>query len=115
MVMEEPFEPEQRRLYWLYPPVLDPGDEEPNRPAVVLIVSNVGAREILVAWRSSSEKNGYEHEAHPEVGLKKGWFSRSGTIDPELWTPANARSVDLLLDEAAFARVWNDHVGQEHA
>jgi len=111
--MEEPFEPEPRRLYWLYPPLLDAGDEEANRPAVVLIVSTMGAGEIFVVWRSSTEKNGYEHEAHSEVGLKKGWFSRSRTIDPELWTPDKARSIDLLLDEEAFARVWNDHVREE--
>lgn len=114
--MDEPCEPEQRRLYWLHHPLLDPGDPETSRPAVVLIVSTSGAGEILVALRSTTERNGYEHEAHPEVHLKKGWFSRSRSVDPELWTPRTAPSIDLLLTEEAFARVWNDHVGgEEHA
>lgn len=116
LVMEDPFVPEQRRLYWCYPPLLDADDEEPRRPAVVLIVSTKASGEIFIAWRSTTEENGTAHEkgAHPVLG-KKGWFSRSRTVNPALWTPQNAESIDQLLDEETFAHVWNDHVPEEFA
>jgi hypothetical protein len=112
LVMDEPYVPEQRRLYWCYPPLLDADDPEPSRPAVVLIVSTNTSGETLIAWRSTTEQNGALHEkgAHPDLP-KTGWFSRSRTVNPELWTPTNAKSIaDPLLDEETFAHVWNDHV-----
>lgn len=108
---DEPYVPDVRRLYWLRPPLLGPEDPEPERPAVVLVISQKAGCEILVGLRTSTERNGTPHEKHPKQGVTKdGWFSRSRSINPQLWTPNNASSIDLLLDEATYAYVWNDLV-----
>jgi hypothetical protein len=100
-----------RRLYWLERVLLDPADPEDRRPAVVLVVAQRPGSEILVGLRSSTERNGEWHDRRPELGLsKEGWFSRARSIDPELWTPNNAHSIDLLLDEVTFSYVVNDLV-----
>ena len=55
---DEPYVPEVRRLYWLKSVLLDAEDPEPERPAVVLLISKKPGREIFVGLRSSSEDNG---------------------------------------------------------
>ena len=108
-VAEDPYIPEVRRLYWLKSVLLDPADPEPERPAVVLVISGMPGGEILVGLRTSTEANGTHHDKHPEHGLgKAGRFSRGRSINPELWTPSNARSLGLLLDEETFAYVCRD-------
>jgi hypothetical protein len=108
---DEPYIPEQRRLYWLRKPLLDAGDPEPERPGVVLIVPGDHGDWIRVGMRSSTEQNGQFHVRHPRHRLTKdGYFSRSRSVNPELWTPNNAESIDLLLDDETFAYVWNDLV-----
>lgn len=111
---DEPYLPEVRRLYWLKSVLLDPDDPEPERPAVVLVISEKPGGEIFVGLRSSTEANGTPHDKHPALGLSKnGWFSRGRPISPQLWTPNNACSIDLLLDEVAFSYVWNDLVPEK--
>ena len=113
-VADEPYVPEVRRLYWLSSVLLDAFDPEPERPAVVLVISQRPGGEIFVGLRSSSERNGTSHDKQPGVGLtKEGFFSRGRPISPDLWTPNNARSIDLLLDEATFAFVWKDLVPED--
>lgn len=113
---DEPYTPDVRRLYWLSAVLLDPGDPEPERPAVVLVISEKPGGEIFVGLRSSTEVNGARHEKRREVGLEKdGYFSRGRPINPELWTPNNARSIELLLDEETFSYVWNDLVPEGFA
>ncbi len=105
-VADEPYVPEVRRLYGLKSVLLDAEDPEPERPAVVLLISKKPGREIFVGLRSSSEDNGTPHDKQPAAGLTRdGFFSRGRPISPDLWTPNNARSIDLLLDEATFAYV----------
>lgn len=113
---DEPYVPEVRRLYWLRSVLLDPEDPEPERPAVVLVISRKPGGEIFVGLRSSSEDNGTPHRKCPAAGLTKdGFFSRGRPISPDLWTPNNARSIDLLLDERTYAYVWNDLVPEDFA
>lgn len=115
-VADEPYVPDVRRLYWLASVLLDPMDPEPERPAVVLVISQKPGGEIFVGLRSSSEHNGTRHDKHPAVGLTKdGFFSRGRPVSPDLWTPNNARSIDLLLDEETFAYVWKDLVPEDFA
>lgn len=105
-----------RRLYRLNAVLLDPGDPEPERPAVVLVISRKPGGEIYVGLRSSTEVNGTPHDKHPAAGLMKdGYFSRGRPISPDLWTPNNARSIELLLDEETFSYVWNDLVPEGFA
>ena len=112
----QPYVPDVRRLYWLKSVLLDTGDPEPERPAAVLVISEKPGGEIFVGLRSTSEENGTRHERHPEVGLTKdGYFSRGRPISPQLWTPSNACSIDLLLDEETFSYVWNDLVPEDFA
>ena len=113
---DQPYRPEVRRFYWLSAVLLDPCDPEWERPAVVLVISQKPGGEIYVGLRSSTEVNGTPNDKHPAAGLaKKGYFSRGRPISPELWTPNNARSIELLLDEETFAYVWNDLVPKEFA
>ncbi len=104
----EPYLPDLRRLDWLGHDLLDPHDPEPRRPAAVLLLPTVKDEDILVALRSTTERNGQFHPRCPQLGLKDGWFSRGRRIDPELWTPENAASIDLLLDEETHSYVLLD-------
>ena len=98
-----------RRFYWLDHCLLDPADPEPERPAVVMALPAETDGEIAVVTRSSTEENGQFHPRYPEHGLNKhGWLTRLRWVSTELWTPANARSVDLLLDEQTFSYVLLD-------
>jgi hypothetical protein len=109
LAFDEPCEPEVRRFYWLQHCLLDPADPEPERPAVVMALPADAEGEITVVTRSSTEKNGQFHARCPEHGLNKdGWLTRLRWVSIELWTPANARSVDLLLDEETFSYVLRD-------
>jgi hypothetical protein len=105
----EPYLPDIRRLYWLSHDLLDPDDREPKRPAAVLLLPTPIDEGILVAFRSSTERNGEHHAACPEHGLtKEGWFSRGRRVDPVLWTPDHAKSMELLLDEETYSYVLRD-------
>jgi hypothetical protein len=109
LASDEPYQPEVRRFYWLQHCLLDPADPEPERPAVVMALPAENEGEITVVTRSSTEKNGQFHPRCPEHGLNKdGWLTRLRWISTELWTPANASSVDLLLDEETFSYVLRD-------
>jgi hypothetical protein len=89
--------------------LLDPTDPEPKRPAVVMALPAKSDGEIPVVTRSSTEENGQFHPLYPEHGLNKnGWLTRLRWISTELWTPANAHSIDLLLDEETFSYVLLD-------
>lgn len=108
LASEEPYEPEVRRFYWLDHCLLDPADPEPERPAVVMALS-ADEGVITVVTRSSTEKNGQFHPRCPKHGLNKdGWLTRLRWVSTELWTPANARSVELLLDEETFSYVLRE-------
>lgn len=64
---------------------------------------------ITVVTRSSTESNGQFHPRCPHQGLNKdGWLNRLRSVSAELWTPSNARSIDLLLDEVTFSSVLLD-------
>jgi hypothetical protein len=105
----EPYLPDIRRLYWLREALLDPEDPEVERPCAVLLLPAAKGEEILVGLRSSTERNGQHHPKHPQLGLtKEGWFSRGRRIDPELWTPDNTESMNLLLDEETYSYVLAD-------
>ncbi len=109
LASDEPDEPEVRRFYWLQDGLRDPADPEPQRPAVVMALPADAEGEIPVVTRSSTEKNGQFHPRFPKHGLNKdGWLTRLRWVSTELWTPANARSVDLLLDEETFSYVLRD-------
>lgn len=102
----QPYDPDVRRIYWLEHPILDPHDPETERPAVVVRVAKEPGGQITFVTRSSTEKNGQPHPAHPKQGLNKdGWFTRVRSVSTELWTPQVAHSTDLLLDEETFAYV----------
>jgi len=106
---DEPHEPEVRRFYWLQHCLLDPADPEPERPAVVMALPADIEGTIPIVTRSSTEKNGQFHPRCPEQGLNKdGWLTRLRWVSTELWTPANARSLELLLDEESFSYVLRD-------
>lgn len=104
----EPYEPDVGRLYWLRPPLLDPDDPEPERPAVVMDVPADEYGQITIVTRSSSEENGQFHPKDPASGLKNGWFSRMKTVPALLWTPDAARSIEVVLDETTFAYIQRD-------
>ena len=109
LASDEPYLPEVRRLYWLQRALLDLTDPEPERPVVVMALPAESEAEITVVTRSSTEKNGQFHPRDTEHGLNKdGWFCRARWVSIELWTPANARSIDLLLDEETFSYVLRD-------
>jgi hypothetical protein len=109
LASDEPYEPEVRRFYWLQHCLLDPADPESERPAVVMALPAEAEGAITVVTRSSTEKNGERHPRCPEHGLNKdGWLGRLRWVSTELWTPANARSIDLLLDEETFSYVLRD-------
>ena len=109
MGVDEPYLPDVQRLYWLQRPLLDLADPELERPAVVVVLPAENEGEVTVVTRSSTEKNGTFHSRDPEHGLTKdGWFCRVRSVATELWTPANARSMELLLDEETFSYVLRD-------
>ncbi len=109
LASDEPYEPEVRRFYWLHRCLLDPNDPEPERPAVVLTLPADEAEVITVVTRSSTEKNGQFHPRCPAQGLNKdGWLNRLRSVSAEMWTPSNARSIELLLDEVTFSYVLLD-------
>lgn len=105
LAADEPYVPDIGRLYWLEKPLLDPQDPEAARPGAVLAISDDG-NVITVAQRSSSEQKGEFHPKDRDHGLNKdGWFSRLRSVQSVLWTPSNAHSVDLVLDEPTLAYV----------
>lgn len=105
----KPYLPDLRRLYWLYQPLLDPGDREYSRPAVVVAVPSDLFGIITVVQRSSTDGSGTFHRKEPAHGLSKdGWFSRVRPIQAALWTPTTAKSLDLLLDEETYSYVLRD-------
>ena len=109
LTSDEPYEPDVRRFYWLEQPLLDPADPEPKRPAVVMALPVGTDGEIPVVTRSSTEKNGQFHPRYAEHGLNRdGWLTRLRRVSTELWTPTNAHSIDLLLDEETFSYVLRD-------
>lgn len=105
----EPYAPDIGRLYWLRPPLLDPDDPEPERPAVVMVVSDDEYGQITIVTRSSTEGNGQFHPKNPAKGLTKdGWFSRMKAVPALLWTPDVAQSIGVVLDETTFAYIQRD-------
>lgn len=109
LAFDEPYEPDVRRFYWLQHCLLDPADPKPERPAVVMALPADREGSITFVTRSSTEKNGQCHPRFPEHGLNtEGWLTRLRWVSAELWTPANARSIDLLLDEETFSYVLRD-------
>lgn len=109
LASDEPYEPDVGRLYWLRPPLLDPNDPEPERPAVVMAVPDDRYGQITIVMRSSTERNGQFHPRDRANGLTKdGWFSRMRTVPGLLWTPDAARSIEVVLDETTFAYIQRD-------
>lgn len=109
LASDEPYEPDVGRLYWLRPPLLDPNDPEPERPAVVMAVPDDRYGQITIVMRSSTESNGQFHPKDRANGLTKdGWFSRMRTVPGLLWTPDAARSIEVVLDETTFAYIQRD-------
>lgn len=105
----EPYEADVGRLYWLRPPLLDPDDPEPERPAVVMAVPDDEYGQITIVTRSSTEKNGQFHPKDRASGLTKdGWFSRMKTVPAVLWTPDAAQSIEAVLDDTTFAYIQRD-------
>jgi hypothetical protein len=106
---EEPYEPDLRRFYWLNRVLLDPNDPKPKRPVVVVAKSTRGGGAISIVTRSTTDNFGVPHARRPEHGLNKnGWLSRLRYVSSELWTPSNARSMNLLLDDEDFSYVIRD-------
>src|SRR4051812_15240717 len=104
-VASEPYEPDVGRLYWLEKSLLAAHDPEDRRPCVVLEVPE-DDDVVIVATRSSSDGYGVWHPRQPALGLgKDGWFSRVQPVQAPLWTPTNAVSVDLVLDDVTLAEV----------
>jgi hypothetical protein len=102
---DEPYVPDVQRLYRLYPPLLDPNDPKPTRPAVVVRAD----ADIVVVTRSASAKKGVFHANSPAGGLTKdGRFSRVRSVSALLWTPKVAKSLDLVLDDATFKLVCEE-------
>jgi hypothetical protein len=109
LASEDPYEPDVGRLYWLRPPLLDPDDPEPARPAVVMAIPDDEYGQITIVTRSSTEKNGQFHQRDPANGLTKdGWFSRIRTVPALLWTPDVAQSIEVFLDDTTFAYIQRD-------
>lgn len=105
----QPYIPDVRRFYMLQKILLAPDDPEPQRPGVVMTVPSEDDDMIVVATRSSTEENGQEHGPQGIPGLnKKGWFSRILPVDPTLWTPENAQSMKVELDEVTFSWIQLD-------
>jgi hypothetical protein len=105
LALDEPYEPDIRRVYWLHPPLLDPHDPKPERPAVVVKVGP----DITVVTRSSSAATGLFHPRDPANGLTRdGRFTRARTVSALLWTPRAASSLDLFLDESTFKLVCKE-------
>ena len=105
LASDEPFLPDVQRLYRLFPPLLDPSDPKPTRPAAVMRAE----ADIVVATRSASAKRGVFHPRDASAGLTKdGRFDRVRTVSAQLWTPRAARSLDLLLDDATFKLICEE-------
>lgn len=98
-----------KRFYRLQKVLLAPDDPEETRPGVVMRLPVEDDDVIVVALRSSTERNGQVHDPQGVAGLnKRGWFSRILPVDPVLWTPENAPSMDAELDDITFAYVQRD-------
>jgi len=105
---DQPFPPTVRRFYWLRDGLREVDDPELQRPGVVLLEALPG-EDLAVATRSTSEKVGAFHARNRDAGLNKdGWFSRLRWVSPDLWTPNNAKSIDLMLDEETYCYVMKD-------
>ncbi len=105
---DKPFPPTVRRLYWLKDGLREVDDPELQRPGVVLL-EPVPGEDLAVATRSTTEKVGVFHPRDRGAGLNKdGWFSRLRWVSSDLWTPNNAESIDLLLDEETYSYVLKD-------
>lgn len=105
----EPYRPDLGRIYWLRPPLLDPDDPEPERPAVVMAVPDHEYGQITIVTRSSTEQNGQFHPKDPANGLtKNGWFSRMKTVPALLWTVDVAHSIEAVVDDTMFAYIQRD-------
>lgn len=108
-LMYEPYLPDLRGIYWVDTVLLDPSDEKPRRPLVVVAIPDDAFGTIQVVVRSTTNKNGPSHAKQPQHGLnQEGWFSMLGAISSELWTPENATSADLLLDEETFSYIFQE-------
>jgi hypothetical protein len=101
-----PYIPDVRRIYWVNTALLDPDDEKPKRPVVVMRIPETTSGTVTVVVRSTTDKNGPKHDACPNTGLNEdGYFSRLRAVSCELWTPECVESCDLLLDEVTFSYV----------
>ena len=108
VVAHRTFPPTVRRMYWLRDGLRELDDPELQRPGVVLLESVPGA-DFAVATRSTTEKVGVFHPRDRGAGPNKdGWFSRLRWVSPDLWTPNNAKSTDLMLDEETYSYVLRD-------
>ena len=107
-ISDQPFPPTARRFYWLRDGLREVDDPEPQRPGVVLLEPLAG-QDLAVATRSTTEKVGVFHALNRDAGLNKdGWFSRLRWVSPDLWTPNNAKSIELMLDEETYCYVLKD-------
>lgn len=105
LASDEPFLPDVQRLYRLFPPLLDPSDPKPTRPAVVVRAE----ADIVVASRSASAKRVVFHpKDHAARLTKDGRFDRVRTLSAQLWTPRAAKSLDLVLDDATFKLICEE-------
>jgi hypothetical protein len=105
---DQPFPPTVRRFYWLRNGLREFDDPELERPGVVLLDALPG-EDLAVATRSTTEKVGVFHARDRDAGLNKdGWFSRLRWVSPDLWTPNNAVSINLVLDEETYCYVLKD-------
>jgi hypothetical protein len=105
LYQDEPFIPDMQMVYWVDTTILPPGDPEPDRPAVVVLVPTSTVGTVHVVTRSSTDPFGVPHARAPDLGLNKpGRFSRLQSVQCQLWTPGNVRSTGKL-DAATFAAV----------
>jgi hypothetical protein len=104
-----PYIPDLGRIYWIKAPLLDADDTKPRRPVMVLRIPETTSGTVACAIRSKTNKNGQEHPAHPQHGLShKGWFVELIIVQCGLWTPENAESCDVVVDDVTFSYVYRD-------
>lgn len=92
-------------VYWLDTALLPPGDQEAQRPVVVVAAPATEHGTVGVVARSGTDGFGPEHAADERLGLSSpGRFSRRHPVQGQLWTPSHV-TLAGRLDDATFAAV----------
>lgn len=104
-VLHEYWTPDLGGLYWVDREVFGRPDAKPRRPYVVVALPEDGRPDLIVVRRSTSTGTGVYHDAHPEVGLKEGWFCEVRNATTALWTVRMVSEVGLVLSEEELAWV----------